>query len=248
MQKTNTIPYILTKQYAISLSSQVLNNVSIDRSQQKQIDEIKTISENKVNASDLGGFKFEKNGNVNTMYVESDLPLISNYDKETSTQATVVGNIDSGLLLCSAQTRPKFTDGFTTSEIALSTDLDDIILRLDDLGFKRGVASINGATATTNPLKKQGKYCIFNLVLESYEIKAQETKTITITIPVGFRPKEETKINFTYFDNIPHMTTLEKFLEITVGTNGIIVISITAGNYGNGIMFPKILNAGWELA
>lgn len=40
IQKTDTIPYILTKQYAISLASQVLNNVSIDRSQQKQIDEL----------------------------------------------------------------------------------------------------------------------------------------------------------------------------------------------------------------
>ena len=38
IQKTDTIPYILTKQYGISLASQVLNNVAIDRSQQKQID------------------------------------------------------------------------------------------------------------------------------------------------------------------------------------------------------------------
>lgn len=119
--------------------------------------------------------------------------------------------------------------------------------RLINLGFKEGVASIDGATATTNTLKKQGKYCIFNLVLEGYAIQAQETKTITLTIPVEFRPKEETKINFTYYNNVSSVGTLEKFSEITVGTDGIIVISITGGIYGNGIMFPKILNAGWEL-
>lgn len=50
VQNTETLPYILTKQYAISLASQVLNNVSVDRSQQKQIDELK---ENKANASDV---------------------------------------------------------------------------------------------------------------------------------------------------------------------------------------------------
>ena len=45
VQKTDTLPYILTKQYAISLASQVLNNVSVDRSQQKQIDELNSEEE-----------------------------------------------------------------------------------------------------------------------------------------------------------------------------------------------------------
>ena len=52
IQKTNTIPYILTKQYAISLASQVLNNVSIDRSQQKQIDNLKKEIDLKANKED----------------------------------------------------------------------------------------------------------------------------------------------------------------------------------------------------
>lgn len=56
VQKTETLPYILTKQYAISLASQVLNNVSIDRSQQKQIEELK---ENKLNSTTSEGFNVE---------------------------------------------------------------------------------------------------------------------------------------------------------------------------------------------
>ena len=52
VQKTNTIPYIVTKQYAISLASQVLNNVSIDRSQQKQIDDLKEKQSNLLNEID----------------------------------------------------------------------------------------------------------------------------------------------------------------------------------------------------
>lgn len=246
VQKTETIPYILTKQYAISLSSQVLNNVSIDRSQQKQIDELK---ENKANSSDLGGFKFKKNGNVNTMYDESDLPLISNYDEENSTPATVVGNIDAGLLLCGAQARPKFTDGFTTSEIALSTDLDDIILRLDDLGFKRGVASLSGIDATTNTLKKQGKYCIFNLVIAGFSFTKGSDATFTITIPEGFRPKEKTKITATYQAYNSLLGTVPTYSTYELDTNGVMSFKFSTSepttiNY----YYFTFLNVGWEIA
>lgn len=119
--------------------------------------------------------------------------------------------------------------------------------RLTKLGFKEGVASIDGATATINTLKKQGKYCIFNLLLEDYYLPVKETKTITLTIPVEFRPKEETKIPFTFFSEVPSMVVLPAYDNLTVGTDGIILISLTGGNKGNNITVPRILNAGWEI-
>ena len=92
IQKTDTIPYILTKQYAISLASQVLNNVSIDRSQQAQIEELKTISENKVNKSDL-----ENNTtNVDLAKVSAKSFSLEYYDPTTDTTKT--GKVDSNLV------------------------------------------------------------------------------------------------------------------------------------------------------
>lgn len=67
IQKTDTIPYILTKQYGISLASQVLNNVSVDRSQQKQIDELN----NKVNNIPILDVTDEELNFLSSEYAES---------------------------------------------------------------------------------------------------------------------------------------------------------------------------------
>ncbi|MGN1337345.1 MAG: hypothetical protein ACI4WW_02605 [Candidatus Coprovivens sp.] len=121
-QKTDTLPYILTKQYAISMFDQVMNNINVDRGQQKQIDEIK---DNKVDKNSLGEFKFLNKNGINIMYAGTDsaMSLLSDYDEDTSTEGTVVGNIDSETLIRGISKRPSYTNGFTTSEIALSTDL-----------------------------------------------------------------------------------------------------------------------------
>ena len=133
----------------------------------------------------------------------------------------------------------------------------DVYQRLAELGFKEGVSSYSGLTlgtdaTLTNTLKKQGKYCIFNLY-GSYTILGTTTKdglnwsggsTVTITIPTEFRPKANTtivvgsRLGTTIQGQIAAYT-----FEATVTTSGTITFTAPTGN-----SYFCILNAGWELA
>lgn len=130
VQKTDTIPYILTKQYAISLASQVLNNVSVDRSQQKQLDEL---YKNKANASDVykksetdsllngrfGQWKFE-NG---TLYSGVN-PIVGDYYELVGT-CTTLGNEDYDTIIIGYDSRPKYFEAGANKvkDIALLEDI-----------------------------------------------------------------------------------------------------------------------------
>ena len=199
----------------------------------------------------MGGFKFINENGTNEMYAgeDSTFTLISDYDEGTSTEGTVVGNIDSETLIRGIGARPSYTNGFTTSEIALSTDLDAITKRLDDLGFKRGVASLSGIDATTNTLKKQGKYCIFNLVIAGFSFTKGSDATFTITIPEGFRPKEKTKITATYQAYNSLLGTVPTYSTYELDTNGVMSFKFSTSepttiNY----YYFTFLNVGWEIA
>ena len=78
-----------------------------------------------------------------------------------------------------------------------SNKISNIETRLTNLGFKEGVASYSGFNVltppTTNSLKKQGKYVLFNFKIAKTNICKGGTP-ITITIPEGFRPKTSTPI------------------------------------------------------
>ena len=99
-------------------------------------------------------------------------------------------------LYCKNAANAKYADyasGKTDKTIA--GWLNDIYSRLDNLGFREGVASYTGTqmpqfTGAVNSLKRCGKYVIFNF---SMNITAA-SKPLTITIPEGFRPKTSVKV------------------------------------------------------
>lgn len=136
----------------------------------------------------------------------------------------------------------EITDDTTVEDINQAlTNINESITsldkRLDELGFKSGIAEYSGfdVAPTSNTLTKQGKIAIFNFSALSATAVIPASSTATITIPEGFRPKAEVsivaKVNGTF------ATTL------TVGTNG--VVSITTSSTATTLF--EIINAGWEI-
>ena len=114
--------------------------------------------------------------------------------------------------------------------------------RLTNLGFKTGVAEITQTNCiiSTNSLKKMGKWCIFNFAMST---SSSKKPSIAITIPVEFRPKEETKIILVQTNTSPMKAAYYRVL-----TNGKI------GNFSSSVEFnpgygveEMFLNAWWEL-
>ncbi len=123
----------------------------------------------------------------------------------------------------------------------LTNALSSIYQRLDDLGFKEGVAEITqtNCTISTNSLKKMGKWCIFNFEMSK---RQNENYTIAITIPEGFRPKETTQIVLL----APKSTMYANFFKVL--TNGKVVNATSATEFtpGYGEQYMTY-NAWWEL-
>ena len=117
----------------------------------------------------------------------------------------------------------------------VDSEINSIKTRLNDLGFNSGSADCSGfrVSPTTNSLRKQGKFCIFNF--EGTSIQSNQT----ITIPPGFKPKAATTVIVGVGSYSANLT----YKRITMGTDGI--IKPGAGSMGEGV---HIVNAGWEIA
>ena len=98
--------------------------------------------------------------------------------------------------------------------------------RLSALGFRQGVATLSGGTATRNSLKRQGKYVIFDLVFNT------PTGGFHVQIPPGFRPTVQTEIPYVYGSSggIAYVNTDGSITLSGVGTSATV----------------KFVNLGWE--
>ena len=113
--------------------------------------------------------------------------------------------------------------------------------RLSNLGFSEGVAtysfyaSATNGSVTSNSLKKQGKYVLFNF---------EGTKISSIEIPEKFRPKEETIVSIYGIDGV----NLDELVRAKIKTDG--TIKFISKVYGEVIRANSIglLNVGWEIA
>lgn len=113
--------------------------------------------------------------------------------------------------------------------------------RLNALGFNEGVAnytfyaSATDGSVSSNSLKKQGKYVLFNFV---------GTKISSVIIPEKFRPKENTTVSVYGIDNLH----LDDIFTAIINTDG--TISFYTKTYGKVINLNSIglLNVGWETA
>lgn len=124
---------------------------------------------------------------------------------------------------------------YDDEEIEIDEQLKAINKRLDALGFKEGTFVIASGSATTNVIKKQGKYVIANLTITNIN-------GITgITLPNDFRPKEETTI-IAKVSN-PTQGVFDQAIPIGIYTDG----TVNSYNLSNYTMI-EIINSSWELA
>lgn len=139
------------------------------------------------------------------------------------------------------------TDDTTCEEInkaltSINNNITSINNRLDALGFKRGVFVVSGVSAeliSTNTLKKQGKYVIASLELVSTpELGTPALRSLAISVPNNFKPKEKTKVRVGYLDGY----AVQNYTDCTLNTNGIL------NNIPTGIVKLTIKNAGWEVS
>lgn len=123
----------------------------------------------------------------------------------------------------------------------LTEALSSIYQRLDDLGFKEGVAEITqtNCTISTNSLKKMGKWCIFNFEMSK---RQSENYTIAITIPEDFRPKETTRIVLLTLDSTMHAN----FFNVLTNGKVVNITSTTEFTPGYAEQY-RTYNAWWEL-
>jgi hypothetical protein len=103
--------------------------------------------------------------------------------------------------------------------------ISSIESRLSALGFRQGVATLSGGTATRNSLKRQGKYVIFDLVFNT-------TGRFQVQIPSGFRPTAQKEIPYVYGSSggIAYVNTDGSITLSGVGTSATV----------------KFVNLGWE--
>ena len=134
-------------------------------------------------------------------------------------------------------------DMFTELEAVRGTALDlhnenyaeiqSIKYRLDQLGFREGVATVNVASTARNSLKRQGNYVIFNLSLNGALVPAAG---LQITIPKGFRPKSSVEF-------IGLNSSDSKGDKCYVMQNGTVEFSFFRPDSSF-----QMLNVGWETA
>lgn len=177
-------------------------------------------------------------------------PAIVFYDHANDAETTLTQSIQSkrfelhtdNKFLFQENTQ-KFQFPATGGTLVTKDDIDLINERLDDLGFKEGVAGLNGeATATVNSLTKQGRMVLFNLEFTGY--------VSNIEIPEGFRPPASTSgtgpdfaIVYKY-DNPFGSGTIEQVLHPSWNTARS-QFSINAMTSMGGSI--KITNAGWKI-
>lgn len=124
----------------------------------------------------------------------------------------------------------------TMYEITDDKTLEELENRLDALGFKEGTFEIASGSATTNSIKKQGKYVIASLHL------GRINEGATATIPSEFCPKEDVVVSAMLFPSGGvYMGMLGEI--ITIKTDGTIVV-----NNPSYYLTLEFHNVGWEIA
>lgn len=117
--------------------------------------------------------------------------------------------------------------------------------RLDELGFKEGVAEYSGfnTTPNSNSLKKQGKYVIFNFSAVG-QVVLSANATAKIVIPKEFVPKQNISFIAGFITLINNTSTVFYSMStLTVNAEtGEITIKAGASN----VMNIYIYNIGWE--
>lgn len=177
VQKTDTIPYILTKQYGISLASQVLNNVSIDRSQQKQIDSLKK--------------EIDLKANKNETYTKSET------DKELSYKVDKVDGKGLSTNDFTNELKSKLESLSNYDDRNIQEEIEIIIERLDWIERNLVIEKTKDVHGKTTPLVSDNKYSYFGSITVDGIVKSASFSTINaIDSEISYSGNQ---INFTLY-------------------------------------------------
>ena len=119
----------------------------------------------------------EKSADI--LYIVTDDTTLNDIEVFIEDIKTTLDNIVEGEVKV-----PKANQATYAEYASTDTSKGTIEERLTNLGFKHGSASVSLGSAATNSVKRQGNYCILNLVL-----KDEYFTGVVATLPAQFRPK-----------------------------------------------------------
>ncbi len=119
----------------------------------------------------------EKSADI--LYIVTDDNTLGDIEQSFEDMKTTLDNITEG-----KSKVPKAKEAEIAQYASPDTSKGTIEDRLTNLGFKQGSASVSLGSAATNSVKRQGNYCILNLVL-----KDEYFTGVIATLPAQFRPK-----------------------------------------------------------
>lgn len=167
---------------------------------------------------------------ANTLFIPFDDTTVALLEEAITSVSDKVEAILSG------ETRvPKATNSTYAEYASADTSKGTIEQRLTNLGFREGSATVSLGSATQNNIKRQGNYCIFNLVLVFDGVYDMSS---VATLPTGFRPKENVAMKVCAKNNYEMYVGVD----VTISTDG--TISVDEGDYT--IYEVYLQNIGFE--
>ena len=256
------LPYILTKNYPISMAAQTASLMEVDRKQSTLINK---------NTADIAQKATEIAANTEAINKITDgRTTVGNskkFDEKTSDNfalisgsysAMSVGYATSAGSASSAETADNANNA-SKADTAKNYSLDGTIKqkfdsieeRLSSLGFKQGSISLaSGFNATQNTVTRQGNYIIGSLSLDGAgKVISGTSGSFNLgTIPSNFRPKTTVRCGVMFNRSSVTQITHGEPLYAIIGTNGTITVyweRAATSNYSSRIYLTG-LNFGYE--
>lgn len=135
----------------------------------------------------------------------------------------------------------------------ITSEINSIEQRLTNLGFKQGSVTMTAGIASSQNLRRQGNYCLFDLTAD-IGVKIEKSTTVYLAVlPSEFYPTSETTANARYFyvSQAPGgNSTGFGNVKVTITTGGSVELSgfSVAGGGSTTITATKIVisNVGYE--
>lgn len=229
------LPYILTKNYPISMAAQTAILMEVDRKQSILINKNAADIAQKATKIAANTEAIEKITDGTTTVGDSkkfdgktsdNFALISGSYSAMSvgyaTSAGSAGSADTANNANNADTAKNYS-----SDGTIKQKFDSIEERLSSLGFKQGVVTADYLQSYT--LKRQGSCVIGELVFSGVDTLTALPTQLCV-LPENFRPKEILSFG-SYAQNFSDLNFVPVGITVQIDTEG--VISYSKGNYNN---------------
>lgn len=163
------VPYILTKEYSMSLKAQVLANIEIDREQQEQLNELKEEINEAVStadsAYDLADEALEKT-RVNAQgldYLENAINLEKERITNLESKVNLIPQNDYGIINVNANTEYYYTVNLGQFKYWKAV-IDNVLFDVGDNEIKISLNCFDNSTGEAKDISILTKYCILEYI------------------------------------------------------------------------------------